>query len=174
MQLSVTAVGLDRPGIVAAISGALGEVGANIEDSSMTVLRGQFAMVLVIAVDAPAAEVRAAVERGCAPFGLAVHVEPVHDGPPPDGDGGRWTVSVYGADHPGIVHGVTRRLAGLGINVTDLSTRVIEGAPPVYVMLLSVVVPAGVDADAVRAELDDEAGQLGVECSLHPADAEIL
>src|SRR4026209_2423976 len=32
-------------------------------------------------------------------------------------------VSVYGADHPGIVHAVSSALAGLGVTITDLETR---------------------------------------------------
>ena len=41
MQVAVTAIGADRPGIVAAVTGVLVEHGANIEDSSMTILRGK-------------------------------------------------------------------------------------------------------------------------------------
>ena len=46
-HFAVTAVGADRPGIVAAVTGAFAEHGCNLEDSSMTILRGQFAMMLV-------------------------------------------------------------------------------------------------------------------------------
>jgi glycine cleavage system regulatory protein len=59
--------------------------------------------------------------------------------------------------------------------VADLTTRVI-GDPdrPVYAMVLEVTVPPGRDSADVRARLDELAGELGVECSLHPSEADIL
>src|SRR5207237_7212888 len=50
-HFAVTAVGVDRPGIVAGLTGVFVEHGCNLEDCSMTILRGHFAMTLV--VDAP-------------------------------------------------------------------------------------------------------------------------
>ena len=41
-------LGQDRPGIVAAVSRAMTDAGCNIEDSSMTMLRGAFAMIMII------------------------------------------------------------------------------------------------------------------------------
>jgi glycine cleavage system transcriptional repressor len=46
-DIAVTVVGPDRPGIVAEVSTALAELGLNLTDSTMTLLRGHFAMVLV-------------------------------------------------------------------------------------------------------------------------------
>jgi glycine cleavage system transcriptional repressor len=42
--IAVTLIGSDRPGIIAAVAAALADVGGNIEDSSMRILRGRFAM----------------------------------------------------------------------------------------------------------------------------------
>lgn len=46
--LAVTAIGTDRPGIVAAISGALFELGCNLEDATSTILRGHFSITLIL------------------------------------------------------------------------------------------------------------------------------
>ncbi len=177
----VTAIGSDRPGIVAAVTGVFVEHRCNIEDSSMTILRGQFAMMLV--VDAPAelsaAALEAALGGPAADFDLVVTVRPLpaadeeDDGAAPDDN--RWTVSVYGADRPGIVHGVASLLADQGVNIVDLSTRVI-GSPeqPVYAMVLEVALPIGVDPNALGDRLSDVAAGLEVEASLHPSDADIL
>ena len=48
-QFALSVVGRDRPGIVAEVSRVLFELGCNIEDSTCTILSGQFAMILVIA-----------------------------------------------------------------------------------------------------------------------------
>jgi hypothetical protein len=50
-ELAVTAVGADRPGIIARVTRVLYEHGGNLEDSSMTILGGHFAIMLL--VDAP-------------------------------------------------------------------------------------------------------------------------
>ena len=174
-HVAVTAVGVDRPGIVADVTGALLERGGNLEDTSMTILRGHFSMVLVVAVpaasDAPALEAELARR---APD-LLVTVRPIGEQPPDVEEGDRWTVSVHGADRPGMVYEVARLLADRGVNVVDLRTRVIGAADrPVYAMLLDVTLPAGVDAVELDAALHALAGRTGIDCTLHPADADIL
>ena len=44
---AVTVIGHDRPGIIAATTDGLAGLGLNIEDSTMTLLRGHFAMMLL-------------------------------------------------------------------------------------------------------------------------------
>ena len=51
--IAVTVLGDDRPGIVADVTGALAGLHGNLEDSTMTLLRGHFAMVCSYAL-APA------------------------------------------------------------------------------------------------------------------------
>lgn len=185
----VTAVGRDRPGIVAAVTRVLVDEGCNLEDTSMTILRGQFAMMLV--VDVPAgrgpADLESALSGATAQLDLLVTAREIGDdtgdgtgddtgdgtGKEPEGD--PWTVSVYGADRPGIVYGVASLLAGRGVNIVDLTTRVIgDPAHPVYAMLLDVSVPAGADVAELAARLSELAGELGVDCTLHPSEADIL
>ena len=52
---AITVLGHDRPGIIAEATGRLAGLGLNLEDSSMTLLRGHFAMTLVCVgpADAP-------------------------------------------------------------------------------------------------------------------------
>jgi len=174
----VTAIGADRPGIVAAVTGVLVDQRCNLEDTSMTILGGHFAMMLVVDVpaDLAADELEAALGAVTDRFGLVVAARPIFDvGRGAEAQGEEWEVSVYGADRPGIVHQVTALLAERGVNVVDLTTRVI-GDPdrPVYAMLLGVTVPPGTDMDALGEDLRSVAGELGVECSLHPAEADIL
>lgn len=185
-HFAVTAVGTDRPGIVAAVTGAFARHGCNLEDSSMTILRGQFAMMLV--VDAPegvgADELEGALAGPAAELDLVVTVRPAPEpvaGEDEDGDedddnlAGSWTVSVYGADHPGIVHGVASLLAARAVNIVDLNTRMVGTAEsPVYTMVLEVTMPPATDPQQFGHELDAKAGELGVTCRLHPSEADIL
>ncbi len=176
-HFAVTAVGADRPGIVAAVTGALAAHGCNLEDSSMTILRGQFAMMLV--VDAPAGvgagELEYALATPAAELDLVVTVRPASEEAGDIPDAGSWTVSVHGADRPGIVHGVTSLLAERSVNIVDLSTWVV-GSPdrPVYTMVLEVTLPPGTDPHELERALEAKAGELGVACRLHPSEADIL
>ncbi len=174
---AVWTLGADRPGIVAAVTGALFEAGCNLEDGSMTILSGQLAMVLI--VEGPdglgAGELEAAFAVPVQAFDLDVAVRPVKptalisEGEP------TYVVSVYGADRPGIVHRVSSLLADHDVNITDLDTRVIgEADHPVYAMLLEVVLPPGLDAEKLREHVAALATDLGVEASLHPSDVDIL
>lgn len=175
-HFALSAVGDDRPGIVAGVTGSLVRLGCNLEDTSMTVLRGRFAMVMIVAgpesLDAAAveSELRSEAER----LALAVWVQDLAENVPGAAEGDSWTVSVHGADRPGIVHEVARTLADAGANIIDLSTRVLAGEPQVYAMLLEVLVPAGVEGAELARRLDGLAEKLGVACSMHPSDTDIL
>jgi len=176
-HFAVLAVGADRPGIVAAVTGVFVAHGCNLEDTSMTILRGHFAMMLV--VDAPpgvtAGELEDALSGPAAAFDLVVSVRPIDEAVPSSPPGERWTVSVYGTDRPGIVHRLSSLLAAHEVNIVDLDTRVIgDPTRPVYAMLLDVTVPPGVEPAALGAELRAAAAELGVECSMHPSEADIL
>jgi glycine cleavage system transcriptional repressor len=174
----VTALGVDQPGIVAAVTGVLMAHGGNLEDTAMTNLGGHFAMMMIVEVpDLESAEaLESALVDEVRGLGLTVAVRPVADAPPEaERVSTRWALSVYGADKPGIVHGVTSRLAGHGANIVDLSTRVVgDGPGHGYVLLLEVDLPETADIERLRLELASLAASLGVELHLRPDDADVL
>lgn len=176
-RVAVTAFGPDRPGIVAALTGVLMGHGGNLQDTSMTILQGSFAMMLVVEMppgeSPPALEVALGDEVG--KLGLSVVVRPLHERSPPAAPGSSWAVSVHGADRPGIVHAVASTLAEQGANVVDLSTRVVGAADALaYVMSLEVVLPVDADPAALERALDEQAAALGVDVHLRPDEADIL
>jgi glycine cleavage system transcriptional repressor len=169
-SLAITVLGHDRPGIIAEVTGVLAGLGGNLEDSSMTLLRGHFAWTLVVATDAAVDDVEARLTH-LIDEGLVVSVLPV---PAPEGmsvDGTQWLLSVHGADRPGIVSGLTAVVAQAGGNITDLTTRLGGG---LYVLLAEVALPAGADADALADRLGVVAGELGVRATFHAADTDVL
>ena len=174
-HIAVTAVGADRPGIVAGVTGVLFEQGCNLEDTSMTILRGHFAMMLIVAVpDGLATATLEDALRAAAPD-LLVSVRPIEDDVAASPTGDPWAVSVYGADRPGIVYRVAGLLAERGVNIVDLSTRVIgSDERPVYAMLLDVTLPDGLEPASLDADLAALAADVGVECTQHPSDAAVL
>jgi glycine cleavage system transcriptional repressor len=195
-RFSLSALGADRPGIVAAVSGALVDLGCNMEDSTMTILRGHFAILLVVA--APPQVDREALERVLVPvaeaFDLTVAVRPLSDEPARTVETDReqafgpssraqesvevreaWTIAVHGADRPGIVHAVTSALAEAQGNVVDLATHMVgEPDSAVYVMTLRVTLPAGNAAEAAARHVSEAASGLGVRCTTHRDEADLL
>jgi glycine cleavage system transcriptional repressor len=173
----VWTLGADRPGIAAAITGPLFDRGCNLEDTSMTILSGQFAMVLVVEMPegTGVVELERALRAPADRLDLGLAVRAI--GPEEAGaDGGEHCVlSVYGADHPGIVHRVVTYLADADVNITDLATRVIgEADDPVYAMVLEVTLPSGLPVADLRTGLTDLAAELGVEASIRAADVDVL
>jgi glycine cleavage system transcriptional repressor len=171
----LTAFGKDRPGIVAGVARVLYELGANIEDATMTRLGGEFTMMLITSL--PGSAPGGKLEKGLAslekklgiqtsvksiPSGVASHAK---NEPP------KYLISVYGTDHPGIVYRVAESLAKRKVSITDLQTKVADGAKPVYVMLLEIQVPSSADMDDLRAELDQLRQDLKVEISLQDIEA---
>jgi glycine cleavage system transcriptional repressor len=66
--------------------------------------------------------------------------------------GRRCVISVYGIDHPGIVHAVSAALAGDGVNILDLSSRAV-GRPPIYTLGIEAELPEGMSVADLEARL---------------------
>jgi len=165
-ELAITVIGPDRPGIVADVAEALAAVGANLTDSTMTRLRGHFAMTLICT--GPTAE---AASQALEPLdGVTTAVRPVQPEADAAGAGEPWVVSVHGADRLGIVAAVTRVVAAEGGNITDLSTRL---AGTLYVLIAEVDLPPGV-SDGLAEQLAVAGAELGVEVTLRRAESEML
>jgi glycine cleavage system transcriptional repressor len=173
-RFALSAVGRDRPGIVAGVSRVLLEHGINIEDSQMTILRGHFAMTLIVAGQDPdAASLRSDLEGAASELGLdATALQEIAEDAAEAPEASH-IVSVYGVDHPGIVHAVSAALAEHGWGITDLDTRVLGvESNPLYVMVMEVAAPAGEEnPDALLQAVGDEQG---VEITARPLEQDAL
>lgn len=172
--LAVTVLGRDRPGIVAETTAALAGLG-NLEDSTMTLLRGHFAMVLLVRTSASRTDVESALATVASGGRLSVDVRDVPGGAPAtDVPSTPYVLSVHGADRPGIVSAVTAEVAAARGNVTDLTTRL---AGDLYVLVAEVQLPSGpsgVDVEALRGRIARTAESLGVDASLRPLETDEL
>ena len=165
-ELAITVIGPDRTGIVADVAEALAEVGANLTDSTMTRLRGHFAMTLICT--GPTAE---AVEKALAPIaGVLSTVRAVQAEADGASRGEPYLVSVHGADRLGIVARLAAVIAEAGGNITDLTTRL---TGPLYVLVAEVDLPRSA-ADDLAVRLAEAADELGVDVTLRRAESEIL
>lgn len=169
-EFAVTAVGVDQPGIVAAVAEVLRDRGGNVEDSAMTILGGHFAVVLLVEADDEATALEDALTEATRELGLRVSVADA-DAAPRSADATH-LLSVYGSDQPGLLARVTRALADLEVNITDLETRLLSGDDrPVYAMVVELVAPVERSddlAESIRTACED----LGIDHTLRTIDAE--
>lgn len=171
-HMLITAVGRDRPGLVAGITEALLEGGCNVEDSSMTRLGGDFAMILLVRHDADSDALGRRVEAAGAALDLSITTRPLTEAEMngADPEGATFHLSVYGADRAGIVHGIARTLADLGASVTDLRTTLAGTEErPIYVMQMEALAPDDA-AETLPAEVTASAARLGVEIAVRRMD----
>lgn len=170
-SFALAAIGKDRPGIVAAVASVLFEHGCNVEDSSMTLLRGNFSVMVVFTApeDASTQSLEEALRRACDPLGVTLSVLEVDDRAEPAQP--THVVTVYGSDKPGILDHVARALAASRGNITNLSSRLVGDQAPIYVLTIEAEVG---DATHLEAELNALASEVGVDVSLSPYDADVL
>lgn len=168
VHYAVSVVGKDRPGIVAAITEGLFNLGCNIADSSCTMLAGEFAMLLIVSLKKPFSKARLIDELKpvCEQIGMTLGVRTLHADEiirkEPEGE--ICMISVYGADQPGIVYRVTKELARRAINITDLNTKLIgTEEKPVYVLMLEIALPDGETPEGVEQTLAALKQELCVE-----------
>jgi glycine cleavage system transcriptional repressor len=170
-ELAITVLGHDRPGIIAETAEILAALELNLTDSTMTRLRGHFAMTLVCMGEPSAAQVEAALAPLAADGRLLVTVRQVSADEEQVAGGGHYVLSLHGADRLGIVAAMARSLADVGANITDLTTRL---TGELYVLIAEVDLPSGADVQALTARIATVAAELGVDATLRPAEVDVL
>ncbi len=176
---SFSAVGRDRPGIVAAFAEVFYRHQCNLLDSTMTNLAGQFAVVMLLDLSEQTKPEALSEEmaRLAAEWGLKIALGPVDSEAIDDSaDGGEsYLVSVYGADRAGIMWKISDAVAKAGFNVTDLSTKRVEGSTPVYILLLEVS-PTDIShpVDQLESQLKSIGEELGCSVSVKAVESATL
>ena len=175
---ALSAIGSNRPGIVADLSELIYECDCNLEDSSMTVLGSEFAVLLLLSGrgDDLASRLSTACKRVEWEKRLTVFFRPLESDPSsPAATLGtqRFVLHATGLDKAGIVARVARSLADHGINIRQMETQsqpASESGAPVYTMRIEMDVPAKVDEAGFRERLDAIGRDLYVDVTLEPSD----
>ena len=177
-RFALSAIGRNRPGIVADLAELIYECDCNLEDSSMTILGSEFAVLLLLSGEGPELERR--LGAGCKRLEwekrLTVFFRPLDEAEPAarERSGPALECVVSGVDRAGIVARVSRTLADHGVNITALQTQARpepESGTPVFTMRLRMVCPPGVDRRRLVERLDRVAEELRVELTVSDAPA---
>ena len=151
----LTAVGTDRPGLVNELSVLVGEAGANIEDSRMAILGGEFALIMLLSSPAGAVDRTRQIGSQVEKLGLRCllkETSPTH----PPAEYLLYRIDVTGVDRPGIVQAISALLADREINVASLESRLTYApfsATPMFVLEAELQVPSKTHLSELRSDL---------------------
>jgi glycine cleavage system transcriptional repressor len=174
--VAITVIGRDRPGIVANVSGVLYRHRSSIEELSQTVIRGQFAMILIASVGegASAQALKSELRDLSRDLGLDIDLrwlKPKDLIPYEAGGTEPFIITARGKDRPGLVYGITELLAERGINITNLGAQVARlGQEPEYIQVFEVDIPKGLDYGLLQEKLRQRAQEMGVSVDLQHKD----
>ena len=150
----VATIGEDQPGLVNRLSELIAGMNLNIEDSRMTVLGGEFAVLMSVAGDsALLSELETKLSELAAATGLAYLFRKTSD--KPGTTTRRLRVKVEAMDHPGIVHSIAAFFSERGINIFELSTdteRAAHTGAPIFNLRMEIELPDDRDMAALRSE----------------------
>src|SRR4030043_2368982 len=170
----LSAIGKDRPGIVADVSEVIYGCGGNIEDSSVSLLRNHFAFLLLFSTEREEVNQKLSSdlkrlewEKNLTVFYSPITFEEAHPRSKEEAD--RFKITTSGVDHAGIVFQVCRLLADHGINIIDMEThRVLsaESGTPLFEMDIDIEVPRSVSEGGLREDLHRLANELMIDLVL--------
>lgn len=168
---ALSAIGRDRPGIVADLAELIYDCDCNLEDSSMTILGSEFAVLLLLSSSAADAETRLGSackrlewEKRLTVFFRALDGEPIPYAAKEHAH--RHSLQVVGVDRAGIVAKIARCLADHGVNIVEMhahSRPEPESGNPIYTMQMALDVPRPTDTQALAGRLQAVGDALQVD-----------
>lgn len=170
-QLVITALGDDRPGIVDELSRALFKHDLNIEDSRMSVLGGEFAILILVSGAQQSIDDFVAGKTALEDALNMKLLVKVTTSRPPEQAVIPYTVEVVSMDHPGIVHKLASFFANRRINIVDLNTEryaAAHTATPMFAVNMTISVPTDTSIKTLRDEFISMCDELNLDASMTP------
>ncbi len=169
--IAVSAMGHDRVGLADDIVSWIENAGGNVESSKMTVLGGEFAVIILVSGNAAVVQ-KIAGEAPAQSEEIGIQLCTTTTSAPHPIEGGRpYTVESSSLDSPGIMHSITREIRSLGITIEDLDTSS-STAPwtgtPVFRMKALVILPASQHVADFREHLENLAHERDLDIRLEP------
>ena len=167
----LTAVGADRVGIVDDLTSLILDRKCNVEESRMSVLGGEFAIILLFSGDeAGVGKLLEELPARGIELGLTVSVKETV-APRADSQARPYLLESVSLDTPGIVHSVTSLLRRYQVNIEDLETDTTPApwtGAPLFSMRARLSVPGGTPVARLREELEDLEAETNLDVKLTP------
>lgn len=168
----ITAMGSDRVGFVDDVAAQIEQYGCNIEESRMSVLGGEFAMLLLVSGEGE--NIRKLLDHK-EPMERQLDIQLIiKDTPvaPRRVPGRPYIIESFSMDAPGIVHSITRVLKQYEINIEEMETDSVPApwtGTNMFHLKALVVVPASVHIVKLREELQQFELEQDLDIMIKPA-----
>lgn len=165
-------MGVDRLGLVNELSQIVMDMGGGIDDSRMSLLGGEFAIILLVSGNETAISametslVDKVAESGLMAMVKATNVREA------SADTAPYEVEVLSMDETGIVHRVTQFFASREINIESLESDTYPAphtGAPMFSLKMIVGLPLNADSGQIRREFLDLCEDLYIDASLEAA-----
>lgn len=168
-KLVISALGEDRPGIVDELSKIIYQHALNIEDSRMTVLGGEFAILLLVSgeqtsinnLQADLAEIEQALKMSLL-LKVTTETKSSENSVP-------YSVEVAALDNPGIVKNIASFFSSRNINIVNLETER-YAAPhtgsPMFALHMTIGIPAETNIPQLRDAFMEACDELNLDAEL--------
>lgn len=169
--LVISALGHDRPGLVNDLSKGILETGCNILDSRMTVLGGEFAVMLLVEGNwNTVAKLESVIPELGKKLDLAIlskrtEKRSVRNNVLP------YAVEAVTVDHPGIVNQIAGFFSGRGINIEDLRTDCYPAphtGTPMFTVNMIVGIPADQHIGSLREQFMHFCDEYNLDAVIEP------
>ena len=169
MQLVISALGEDRPGIVDELSNIIYTHALNVEDSRMSVLGGEFAILLLVSGEQSAID---AIQSQLSEIEQSLKMRLLLK-PTTEADGAKitapYSVEVSALDNPGIVRHIANFFSNQNINIVNLQTER-YAAPhtgsPMFALHMTVGIPADINISQLRDAFMDLCDELNLDAEI--------
>lgn len=168
--LVISALGKDCPGIVKKLSKIIVDSNCNVEESRMTVLGGEFALILWISgSEKDITKIQDILAAKGEDLKLTIITKPTE----PKKAQQKMVpcnVNVVSIDHPGIVHEVADFFSHRNINIEELNTEAYSAAhtgSPMFSITMAISVPAESHISRLREEFIDFCDGLNMDATLN-------
>lgn len=167
----LSAIGTDRAGVVNDISKVILDCGGNIEESRMSALGSEFAMLLLVSGNwHTLTRLESEIDKLSKDHGLTVTMRKTGERSART-DCMPYAVDVVALDQPGIVFNLANFFASRDIDIAELATRRYAAAhtgAPMFSVQLTLNVPATEHLAQLRDDFMDLCDQLNLDAILEP------
>lgn len=165
------AIGPDKPGLVMKITEAIHQAGANLEDSRMSSLAGDFALIVLFSADASMIKtIKTQFKDLEKSLQVTTHFKLAsqkQDKP----TGKTYLFETTGHDQPGIVNRISAVLAKDNVNLVSLDTSLANAAfhgTPLFKVAGKITVPESVDVSTLQERLENTCEEMDLLLEFNP------
>jgi glycine cleavage system transcriptional repressor len=170
----LSAVGTDRTGIVQQITKVILDCGGNIEESRMTALGADFAILMLVSGNwHTLSKLESGLDKLTEDGSLTINLKKTGQAASKE-DCLPYAVDVVCLDHPGVVFGLADFFAARDIEIGDLLTRRYPAAhtgAPMFAVQMTINVPGAIVLSQLRDEFMEYCDRENLDSILEPIKA---